>query len=240
MAQTLNRSAATGVTPPRAVPRLLPAAGIAAGPLFLAAGLAQGLTRDGFDFTRNALSQLSLGAFGWIQVTAFLLTGLMVIGGAIAIRRALHDAPGGTWAPRLLGVLGASFLLAGLFPADPGAGFPAGAPEDRVTSLSAHGAVHLLSGTAGYLALCAAFLVLARHFAARRQRGWALAVRLPPVGVLAGFAASAVTVAAFTAGAGLGLLGLGAVTARLTFPARPHRSRSNRTMTIADRQEAAA
>ncbi|MER5637898.1 DUF998 domain-containing protein [Kitasatospora sp. NPDC002227] len=219
MSLTLNPSAATDATPSRAMPRFLPAAGIAAGPLFLAAGLAQGLTRDGFDFTRNALSQLSLGAYGWIQVTVFLLTGLLTIGGAIAVRRALHDAPGGTWAPRLIGAFGASFLLAGVFRADPGAGFPAGAPEDRVASLSAHGTVHMLSGTVGYLALCASFLVLARHFAARRQRGWALAARLLPVGVLAGFAASATTVAAFTAGAALGLLGLTAVTARLTRPA---------------------
>ncbi|SEC00343.1 DUF998 domain-containing protein [Streptomyces sp. TLI_105] len=220
MPQTLNPPAALDVSPARPASRRLPAAGIAAGPLFLVAGLAQGLTRDGFDFTRNALSQLSLGDLGWIQVTAFLLTGPLVIGGAIAIRQALRDAPGGTWAPRLLGAFGVSFLVAGVFRADPGAGFPAGAPEDRVTSLSAHGTVHMLAGTVGYLALCAAFLVLARHFATRRQRGWALAARLVPVGVLAGFAASAATVAAFTAGAGLGLLGLSAVTARLTFPAR--------------------
>ncbi|WP_405689413.1 DUF998 domain-containing protein [Streptomyces sp. NBC_01185] len=220
MSKTLNPSAALDVPPARSVPRLLSAAGIAAGPLFLAAGLAQGLTRDGFDFTRNALSQLSLGALGWIQVTVFLLTGLLVIAGATAIRQALRDAPGSTWAPRLLYAFGASFLLAGVFPADPGAGFPAGASEDRVTSLSAHGIVHMLSGTVGYLALCAAFLVLARHFASLRQRGWTLAARFTPVGVLAGFAASATTVVAFTAGAGLGLLALSAVTARLTYPAR--------------------
>ncbi|MFJ9831835.1 DUF998 domain-containing protein [Streptomyces sp. NPDC101169] len=218
MSQTLKPPAALSMSPARPAPRLLSAAGIAAGPLFLATGLAQGLTRPGFDFTRNALSQLSLGALGWIQVTVFLLTGLLVIGGAIAIRQTLRDTPGGTWAPRLLAVFGTSFLLAGVFSADPGAGFPAGAPEDRATSLSAHGTVHMLSGAVGYLALCAAFLVLARHFAADRQRGWALAVRLVPVGVLAGFAASATTAAAFTAGAGLGLLALSAVTARLAVP----------------------
>ncbi|MFD3337095.1 DUF998 domain-containing protein [Streptomyces sp. NPDC058700] len=244
MTQTLGHPAACDIRPARPVPRLLAAAGIAAGPLFLAAGLIQGLTRDGFDFTRNALSQLSLGPHGWIQVTVFLLTGLLVAGGAIATRQALHDAPGGTWAPRLLGAVGASFLLAGVFRADPGAGFPVGAPEDRVTSLSTHGAIHMLSGTAGYLALCAALLVLARHFAARRQRGWANAARLVPVGVIAGFVASATTVAAFTAGAGLGLLGLSAVTARLAFPARrqgpysPARQQLHRDRT--DRQETSA
>ncbi|BAC68231.1 hypothetical protein SM007_38445 [Streptomyces avermitilis] len=243
MSKTLP-PAARGMTPARAAPGLLAAAGITAGPLFLAAGLAQGLTRDGFDFTRNALSQLSLGAFGWIQITVFFLTGLLVIGGAIAIRQELRDGPGGTWAPRLLGAFGASFLLAGVFRADPGAGFPAGAPVGRVTSLSAHGTVHMLAGAGGYLALCAALLVLARHFTARRQPGWAMLARLVPVGVLAGFAASATTVAAFTAGAGLGLLGFSAVTARLTLPAEREQpcsaARSNRTTPITARQETSA
>lgn len=220
MSQTLSTPAAPRISSVHPMPRLLWAAGIAAGPLFLAASFAQGSTRDGFDFTRNAFSQLSLGGLGWIQVTVFLLTGLLIIGGAIAIRPALRDMPGETWVPRLLGAFGASFLVAGVFRADPGAGFPAGTPEDRVTSMSAHGAVHMFSGAIGYLALCAAFLLLARHFVARRQRGWALTARLLPVGVLAGFAASATNVAAFTAGAGLGLLGLSAVTARLAFPVR--------------------
>ncbi|MEE1752926.1 DUF998 domain-containing protein [Streptomyces sp. SP18CS02] len=243
MSPTLDPPAALGITPARTVPRLLAAAGIAAGPLFLATGLVQGLTRDGFDFSRNALSQLSLGALGWIQIAVFFLTGLLVIGGAIAIRQELRDAPGGTWAPRLLGAFGASFLLAGVFHADPGAGFPDGAPEGRATSLSAHGTVHMLAGAGGYLALCAALLVLARHFTARRQRGWAMLARLVPVGVLAGFAASASTVAAFTAGAGLGLLGFSAVTARLTLPTeheRPGCAARNRTTPITARQETSA
>ncbi|MFJ5933989.1 DUF998 domain-containing protein [Streptomyces sp. NPDC093071] len=207
-------------SPAHPVPQLLSAAGVAAGPFFLTASLAQGLTRDGFDFTRNAFSQLSLGTLGWIQITVFLLTGLLIIGGAIALHQMLRDTPGGTWAPRLLAVFGASFLIAGLFSADPGAGFPAGAPEDRATSLSTHGTVHLLAGTVGYLALCAAFLVFARHFAASRQRRWALAARLLPAGVLAGFVASTITVMAFTAGAALGLLALSALISHLALRRR--------------------
>ncbi|MEU9791226.1 hypothetical protein AB0E27_11455 [Streptomyces sparsogenes] len=77
----------------------------------------------------------------------------------------------------------------------------------------------MLSGTVGYLALCAALLVPARHFAAHGRRGWALAYRLLPWGVIAGFAASATTVAAFTAAAGLGLLALTAATVRPAGPA---------------------
>ncbi|WP_030870930.1 DUF998 domain-containing protein [Streptomyces sp. NRRL S-37] len=214
MTQTISPPT-TVSAPARPATRTLLAVATAAGPLFLGASLLQGLTRDGFDFTRNAFSQLSLGDLGWIQITAFMLTGALVVAGAVGMRRALRDAPGGTWVPRLVGVFGVSFLFAGVFTADPGAGFPAGTPETGTTSLSTHGAVHMFSGMVGYLALCAAFFVLARHFAARNRRGWAVACRIVPVGVLAGFAASASAVLAFTAGAGLGLLWLTAVVARL-------------------------
>ncbi|MFF4838119.1 DUF998 domain-containing protein [Streptomyces sp. NPDC001315] len=198
--------------------RALLTCGAVAGPLFLGVGVIEGLTRTGFDFTRNAISQLSLGSLGWLQVASFLLTGTLVTAGAVGLRRAIGHTAGGTWAPRLVGAFGASFLLAGVFTADPGAGFPAGTP-DGPTTLSGHGTVHMLSGTVGYLALCAAFFVLARHFATQGRRGWALAYRLLPLGVFAGFAASATTVVAFTAGAGLGLLALTAAIAQLTRPA---------------------
>ncbi|MEV7520720.1 DUF998 domain-containing protein [Streptomyces sp. NPDC091371] len=187
----------------------------AAGPVFLGVGITQGLTREGFDFTRNAISQLSLGGLGWIQVTGFFVAGALMIAGAVGLRRAMTEGPGRRAAPWLVGVFGASFLVSGVFAADPGAGFPVGTPESSTPALSAHGAVHMAAGMVGYLALCAAFLFLARHFAARRQRGWAIACRLLPVGVLAGFAGSAASVLAFTAGAALGLAGLSAVALRL-------------------------
>ncbi|MFB7905581.1 DUF998 domain-containing protein [Kitasatospora sp. NPDC056076] len=193
--------------------RALLVGGALAGPLFLGLGVAQGLTRQGFDFSRNAISQLGLGDLGWIQVASFLLTGLLLAAGAVGLHRTIGGTPGGTWAPRLIAAFGASFLLAGVFKADPGAGFPAGRP-DGPGGLSGHGTVHLLSGTLGYLALCLAFLALARHFAARGERGWALALRIVPVGVLAGFAGSGATVIAFTLGAGLGLLALTAAILR--------------------------
>ncbi|MFF8732859.1 DUF998 domain-containing protein [Streptomyces sp. NPDC015171] len=189
-----------------------------AGPLFLSVGVTEGLTRTGFDFSRNAISQLSLGSLGWIQVASFLVTGTLVAAGAVGMRRTMGRTTGGIWGPRLVGVFGASFLLAGAFKADPGAGFPAGTPAGPAT-LSGHGTVHMLSGTVGYLALCAAFLVLARHFAAHGQRGWTLAYRLLPLVIITGFAASAATVAAFTAAACLGLLALTAATTRLAGPA---------------------
>ncbi|NXY96216.1 DUF998 domain-containing protein [Streptomyces sp. BR123] len=196
-----------------------------AGPVFLGAGIAQGLARNGFDFTRHAISQLALGDPGWIQTVNFLLAGALLGAGAIGLRRLLRGGAGAgaTWGPALIGVFGASFLAAAAFPADAGAGFPAGAPD--AVSLSPHGAAHMLGGMVGYLALCAAFLVLAGPLAARGHRGWAVASRLVPLGILAGFAGSAATVLAFTAGAGLGLVWLAAVTVRLLADAAEDQAR---------------
>ncbi|GGX25234.1 DUF998 domain-containing protein [Streptomyces chryseus] len=215
-------SAPTSAVPTASAPaarpagRVLLACGAAAGPLFLGVGLVQGLTRAGFDFTRNAISQLSLGDLGWIQVAGFLVAGALMIAGAVGLRRALDKGPGHRAAPWLVGVFGTSFLVSGVFAADPGVGFPAGTPDSATSALSVHGAVHMTAGMVGYLALCAAFLVLARHFAGRRQRGWAIACRLAPVGVLAGFAGSAASVLSFTAGAAFGLAALTTVAVRLT------------------------
>ncbi|GAA3473339.1 DUF998 domain-containing protein [Nonomuraea roseola] len=193
--------------------RILLACGIAAGPWFLGVALIQGLTREPFDFTRNAISQLSLGELGWIQVISFVITACLAIAGSIGLRQALHGAPGGTWAPPLVAVFGASFLVSSVFSADPGAGFPEA--SDQAAVLSTTGAVHMAGATVGFLSLCAAFVVMGRYFAARGERGWAIASRLVPVGVLAGFAASSATVLAFTAGAGLGFIWLAVVSVRV-------------------------
>ncbi|MFD5099489.1 DUF998 domain-containing protein [Streptomyces albidochromogenes] len=207
---------ATASAPTARAARALLTCGAAAGPLFLGVGLVQGLTREGFDFTRHAISQLSLGDLGWIQVTSFFVAGTLMIAGAVGLRRALDGGPGHRAAPWLVGVFGTSFLVSGAFTADPGAGFPAGTPDSATPALSVHGAVHMAAGMVGYLALCAAFLVLAHHFAGRGQRGWAMACRLAPVGVLAGFAGSAASVLSFTAGAAFGLAALTTVAVRLT------------------------
>ncbi|SCL45331.1 Protein of unknown function [Micromonospora citrea] len=205
----------TTSTRTRPTHRVLMGCGVAAGPLFLAVGVVQGLTREGFDFTRNAISQLSLGDWGWIQVINFVVAGTLIIVGATGLRRALRDGPGATWAPRLVTVFGASFLVSAVFAADPGAGFPVGTPDGPTTALSTNGAVHMVGGMIGYLALCAAFIALARPFSAQGRRGWALASRIVPVVVIAGFVGSSASVLLFFTGAAVGLVWLSATIARL-------------------------
>jgi hypothetical protein len=68
--------------------RLLLTGGVMAGPIYILIGLAQILTRAGFDVTRHPLSMMSLGDLGWIQIANFIVTGLLVIAGAIGLRQA--------------------------------------------------------------------------------------------------------------------------------------------------------
>ncbi len=145
---------------------------LVAGPLYVVVGVIQILIRPGFDITRHELSLMSNGNLGWIQIANFLATGLLVIAGAIGMRRVLHSGPGCTWGPRLVGIYGRGLSGAGLFIADPAFGFPPGTPADAHT-ISWHGLLHLMSGSVGFIALIAACLIFARWFAARGQRGWA-------------------------------------------------------------------
>jgi hypothetical protein len=153
----------TRCTPTARVTRSLLGYGIIAGPLYIAVGLSQALSRDGFDLGRHAWSLLANGDYGWIQIANFIVTGLMTVAAAVGLRRALRAGAARTWAPLLIGVYGASLVGAGIFRADPALGFPVGTPE--VTTISWHGAVHFMLGGVGFLCLIAACFVLATRFA---------------------------------------------------------------------------
>lgn len=172
-------------TPAARVTKSLLGYGALAGPFFVIVALAQAATRDGFDIRKHAWSLLSNGSLGWIQITNFLLTGLMVVAFAIGLNRALTTGRGSTWAPRLIGAYGVSLLGAGVFRADPGAGFPAGTPE--TTTISWHGMLHFMVGGVGFLCLTAACLILGSRFGRAGEKGWAVFSRVTGVVFLAAF-----------------------------------------------------
>lgn len=170
MTQLIPAAPVTAPTQLATTRRLL-ACAVAAGPLYLTVAFALVLTRDGFDLREHPLSLLSLGEIGWIQVANFVLCGLLYLAGAVGMRRALRGTRGGTWGPILIGVFGFALVWSGVFVADPDAGFPAGTP-DGPAQATWHGILHSIGPVLAFPALAAACLVLARRFAARRQRGW--------------------------------------------------------------------
>src|SRR5678816_3593273 len=60
--------------------------GIVAGPLYVGLGLIQMAIRPGFDITRHSLSLMSNGNLGWIQIFNFLVTGMLLVLGAVGVK----------------------------------------------------------------------------------------------------------------------------------------------------------
>jgi Protein of unknown function (DUF998) len=163
--------AASETTP--TITRALLVCGVVAGPLYVVVALLQVLFRDGFDLGRHPLSLLSLGELGWIQITNFIVGGLLAVGFAVGLRRVLPPGRGGTWAPLLVGGYGLGLIAGGVFIADPALGFPPGTPDGIPDQFSWHGTLHAFAPPLASLCLIAACFVLARRFAASGHRGWA-------------------------------------------------------------------
>lgn len=154
----------------QAVTRILFMCGGAAGPLFIATLLVQDYTRPGFDPRIHALSLLSLGDWGWIQILNFVITGMLNILYAVGLWRSLHPGRAGTWGPLLIGAYGVGLVAVGIFRTDPAAGFPPGATAPPHPSW--HGVIHALGALFVFMTLVAALLVLARYFFEQKEPRW--------------------------------------------------------------------
>jgi hypothetical membrane protein len=163
--------------------RRLLACGIIAGPVFLTVTMVQAITRRGFDLSRHPVSLLSLGDFGWLQIANFVVTGALCVAFAAGMRQRLRSESSGTWGPRLFALQGLGMILAGVFLTDAGAGFPPGAPAGA-PEISWHGILHEVGAMLSFLGMLGGFLVFARGFAVREQRGWALACVATVVAVI--------------------------------------------------------
>lgn len=151
--------------------RILLLCGAIAGPLFLLTLLIQDYMRPGFDPRLDMLSLLSLGDWGWVQITNFVLAGVLNLLYAAGLWRRLHPGRAGTWGPLLIGAYGLGLVTVGIFRTDPANGFPAGALAS--TGPSWHGAIHALGALFVFMMLAAALAVFVRFFLARKERGWA-------------------------------------------------------------------
>lgn len=169
---SIGNTTKTDCTPGERVTRSLLGYGLLAGPLYLLAAVAQGLTRPGFDLLHDDVSLLSNGSLGWIQIANFVLTGAFVIAAAVGMARALDGRS--AWGPRLVGVFGAGLVAAGAFVADPMNGFPVGTPAGHPATISVHGMLHIAVAGIGFLCLVAACIVIARMYRREGRRGWML------------------------------------------------------------------
>jgi len=151
-----------------AVTRSLLGYGVVVGPFYLLVGVAQGLLRPGFSFTRHPLSVLANGDYGWVQTTNFALSGLMVIAAAIGAARVVGRGGRATsWA---LAAFGAGVALAAVFRADPIDGFPVGTALGPPTALTTMGLLHFLVSALAFVCFGVSALLAARMLARRGEQ----------------------------------------------------------------------
>jgi len=175
------------------VPTTLLLAGGVAGPiLFVLAFTVLGAIHPGYTPMRQFVSLLSLSDDGWTMTLAFLVSGCLVIAGAVGIRRSIRTGPGCRWIPRLTGAAGVGLVVAGIFPTDPLQGYPPGAPEGLPLSGSWHAGLHVLAALLIFVGLPMASFIAARRFAVDGLSGWmAYSVASGVVMVVANAATSA-------------------------------------------------
>src|SRR5690606_19559586 len=89
--------------------------GVLAGPLLVVVLLGQAMWNPRYDLGTDAISTLSLGADGWVQIVTFVVVGVLVAGFGLGVRRVRRGSAltraGGT----LLVVMGAGVAGIGAF-----------------------------------------------------------------------------------------------------------------------------
>ena len=195
-----GRPAADCPPAPVRVTKSLLGYGVIAGPFYVAASLAEALTRSGFSLARDDWSLLANGTLGWIHMLVLVLTGLMVGAAAAGVVRQLRAERRNAASGWFLGVYAAGLVGAGFFVADPADGFPVGTPPGPTVTPSWHGTLHIVFGGIGFLGLITACLVLAWQFRGLHQLSWAIFSLATGVLFFAAFAAIATGGAASSAG----------------------------------------
>lgn len=168
----------------RLTTRRLLAAGAIGPLLFVALFLIEGATRPGYRAWRNFVSQLATGDGGLMQIANFIVCGLLVIVGSIGLARARSPRA----VSMTVAVFGAGLVLAGIFVADPGLGYPPGVPVEPEPTT--HDLIH--EGVSLVLFILLGLLPIGTGlFLSRGSRIWAAYSVLSGVTALAFFAASA-------------------------------------------------
>jgi len=161
----------TGLT----IDRALLFTGIVAGLLFFIVPTIEVFRRPGFDIQRHAISMLSLGDGDWIMKAVFIVCGILTLMCALGIYMELARGWVRVVAPLLIGAYGFGLILAGIFDAPAGLGFPAGTLRDQAPVMTSGAILHSVAFMVAFSALIASCFVFALYFLHMHQTVWAMA-----------------------------------------------------------------
>jgi len=160
----------TGLT----IDRLPVLAGVAAAVLFFVVPTILMFRRPGFDIERHAISMLSLGDGGWMMKAVFIVSGVLTLLCARGLYVDLaHGWPGFAGAV-LIGGFGTGLVLAGLFDAPAGLGFPPGTPQDQAPAMTIGPIMHSVAFMVAFSALITSCFAFALHAWYAQETIWAV------------------------------------------------------------------
>lgn len=161
------------------------------GPIgFLATLLVDGVLRPDYDPFRHQVSLLLLTERGRIETVAFVVSGVLIMAFATVLRGAPLSGARSVAGAAAVALAGIGLVIAGIFPPDPGFGYPAGAPAGLGETVSTAGYTHLVGAMLLFLGLALAGFAFARSFARERQPGWAACSALSGLAVIVCLGAS--------------------------------------------------
>ena len=126
---------------------------------FFAAVSAAEVLRPMYDPVQRTISELSVGRYGFLQISAFCALGVSLVALPVGLRTRLRVTLTSRLGLLLILVCGVSSFVAAAFPTD---------LRNAVATES--GEIHQLSASVGYACLITAMLLLSWHF--RRDKPW--------------------------------------------------------------------
>ena len=131
-------------------------AGIIGPALFVAIFMIEGWLRPGYDPLSTFVSALSLGPCGWIQITNFIVFGLLLLVFTRAVAAEFPSGKASKGGLILLVIIAFCYLLSGIFVMD-----PTGTPPDQA---SLHGTLHGIFGGIVFLLIPISCFVYLRRY----------------------------------------------------------------------------
>lgn len=134
----------------------------------------------GYDFWHQAISALSLGPQGWIQILSFVLLGVAIITTVPVWRIILANGSGRSAYPIITLIQGLTFIVISFVPQDPAPGYD---PEElHLTAPTLTGLIHLaLAAIASGCSVTNLFIMATRFAGDPACQGWQKYTRLMAV-----------------------------------------------------------
>ncbi|MDQ2786204.1 MAG: DUF998 domain-containing protein [Chloroflexota bacterium] len=95
--------------------RLLLGAGLVGAVLFPVIYLLDGALRPGYNTLAEPISALALGPAAWVQISNFIIYGILIVVSAIGWRAALTPGPAAVWYPASRVLSGFALIATGIF-----------------------------------------------------------------------------------------------------------------------------